>query len=221
MAADQWISSGRRLPSGAIANRLIRKSDLWQILDTTSNCYVLIVKLALIERWFENKLIVEGIFAPYETNKKQFYIFQANPGSLVTTVNSGPYTKDYYQAKSFAYAFRKAVKELGIDSLNDALYIEQHLLLLPTFTDSEGYDEKTVFGTWLSGGVRISIDSFQRFNELLGWLPNDKVRALIETAGYTPPKMSIPSELAVREENERFNVGSRVKRALYEFGPIS
>ena len=85
-------------------------------------------------------------------------------------------------------------------SFHDAIYVEQFSRLLPTWGDETFVDDKIVLGTWLTGGVVLSSDSFQRLVSLSGWLSPEDLKDTVNTAGL---KVPVDGEILTRRKAPR------------------
>ena len=45
--------------------------------------------------------------------------------------------------------------------------------------------DDTVFGSWLTGGVPVSVQSFRRLHAFMGWMGSEHLHEVIETAGFS------------------------------------
>jgi cell division protease FtsH len=56
-----------------------------------------------------------------------------------------------------------------------------------------------VFGCWLTGGVPISVQSFQRLHSLMSWMDSRHLREVIEKAGFSASETGARVQSQVRE----------------------
>jgi cell division protease FtsH len=65
--------------------------------------------------------------------------------------------------------------------------VEQYSRLLPAWTLTPHVDDEVVLGTWITGGVVISTESFRRLTNLTGWMPAGDLAEIIKAAGFSVP----------------------------------
>jgi SpoVK/Ycf46/Vps4 family AAA+-type ATPase len=65
--------------------------------------------------------------------------------------------------------------------------VEQYSRLLPVWTLTPHVDDEVVLGTWITGGVVISTESFRRLTNLTGWMPAGDLAEIVKAAGFTVP----------------------------------
>lgn len=184
MGLDIWLPKGWILPNGSKVRKIVSSGDLWQILLLGSDSFLLVVKPELLMKWVSFDLINANLFETIDIQGKIFKVFISKYGYLISSIEQGPYPNNNIQGRAFAIALRESRKASGTLSLHDAVYIEQISRLLPTFTLTDGFDDQTVLGTWLTAGVRISISSHRRLYELLRWMEAKEVDAIINEAGF-------------------------------------
>lgn len=172
------------MPDGSKSGRFIVGSDEWQLFHTSYDGIALIVRASLFNRW-GTELLVSNMFKPFSIDNSQYYLYVEKQGYMVSSVQKGPYLHTSTEAHAFAIALRETRRVLGTTPLHDALYIERISRLLPTFTQTESYDDQTVLGTWLSAGVHISTKSFRRLCKLLSWMDSNEVESIINDAGFS------------------------------------
>lgn len=200
MNEKQWLIRGTILPDGSKIKRLVAFSEEWQILSTSFDSFVLTAKPKLYEKWVAERLIPESLFDLLPTGDVVYRVFIGKHGSMISSVESGPYSKICSEAKAFAVALRETRKIVGNVSLHDAVYLEQISRLLPAYTISESFDDQTLLGTWLSAGVSISIQSFSRLCKLLEWMDVKEVADIIEDAGFTAPSGTYLTKSRINED---------------------
>ena len=178
------LPQGFILPDGTRRGRILAGTDIWQIIMTSAECSALIVVQPLYEKWIDDNLIGENLFKAIDFANSKYFIFVSGNDYIISSVQYGPYPVTNYEAHAFAIALRKSRKIISIP-LHDALFIEQFSLLLPTYTNIDVFDDMISLGTWLSGGVRISVASSRRLCELVMWMSKREVKSIIEEAGFS------------------------------------
>lgn len=179
-----WLPRGFILSDGLRISKLIAFSDMWQIYYVNNESYTLVVKPNLLERWMVSGLIFANEFIRITAEGKRLYAFIGKKGYMISSVQNGPYPTTNIEANTFAAALRETRNVIENVPLHDALYIEQIVRLLPTYSFTEKLDDKTVLGIWITGGVSISADSFRRLSILLNWMGTDGLKRIITEAGF-------------------------------------
>ena len=85
---------------------------------------------------------------------------------------------------AFAFALKESRKLSEEASFHDAIYVEQYSRLLPAWTLTPHVDDEVVLGTWITGGVVISTESFRRLTNLTGWMPAGDLAEIVKAAGF-------------------------------------
>lgn len=183
MTNGEWLERGALLPDGSRYSAPAARGEAWQILDTSAGGSALLVLPGLPERWAELGLIPPDAFRETGGGPQAYPVYLAGPGRLISAVQAGPYPGSFAQAMAFATALRNTRAKLPDVPLHDAVYVEQLGRLLPVFSGTPPLDDPTVLGTWLSRGVRVSADSFDRLCGLLGWMDRQAVEELVDEAG--------------------------------------
>lgn len=206
MAKDLWLPKGFTLPNGARLQSLIYSGDAWQIYETTGSSNVLLCRPDLARRWFEGGFLDEALTDAVSFGPERFCSLSSHKRYSLAPVENGegPETKE--DALAFALAL-KASRQVNRDvSFHDAVYVEQYSRLLPSWTLTPHLPDEVVLGTWMTGGVVISTDSFRRLTNLIGWMSADDVAEVIRAAGLVAPKESdhhATSTFTVRGHAER------------------
>ncbi|MDD4767081.1 MAG: ATP-binding protein [Desulfotomaculaceae bacterium] len=222
MDTRQWLPRGTELADRSKVKKILAFGRQWQIMDTSCDSQVLIVLPQLLGKWAKAGIITPDIFATVNFDQMEYGVFLGKHGYIISSVANGPYPSTYIEALAFAISLRETRKLIGDVSLHDAIYIEQISKILPTYTISEMADDKTVLGTWLTGGVSISTDSFRRLSKLLEWMGSREVANIICEAGFSINNNNLSGaktlldEKANRHENIELNPGlvSGVKFSL-------
>lgn len=184
MGIKQWLPRGAVLPDNSKVKRMLTFGIQWQIFSTSHDSQALIVVPQLIEKWAKADIISPDSFKKIDFEHQEYGVFISKHGYMISSVTNGPYPGNYIEALAFAIALRETRNLIGEVSLHDAIYIEQISKLLPTYTISERAEDHTVLGTWLTGGVAISTNSYRRLCKLLEWMDAHEVAIIISEAGF-------------------------------------
>jgi hypothetical protein len=187
MLKDLWLPKGFELPDGYNIRSLICSGVEWQIFDTNVSNNVLLTTPELARKWFELGFLDESMFGQVAFGKKSFRCFSSNKKYTLSAVENGKFPESKLDALAFAFAL-KASRKLSKDaSFHDAIYVEQYSRILPVWTLTPHVEDEVVLGSWISGGVAVSTESFRRLTKLTGWMPVDDLCEIIEAAGFSIP----------------------------------
>lgn len=184
MPEESWLPRGFELKNGARCGPLAASGEAWQIIKLGDGGSALAARPELAEKWVSGAQADKALFDRVSSGDEVFLVFQSGSGRMISSVRQGPYPERAAQAMRFAAALRKARQAMPEIPLDDALFLEQPQLLLPTYTGGGGWDDRTVLGTWLSGGVIVSAAYFDRLCRLLGWLDPVQVDRIVSEAAY-------------------------------------
>lgn len=167
----------------AIHSLLFAGKD-WQIYGTDGSENVVVARQELVKKWIDADFLDASLFTFIKFGSGSFSFFSSRKGYVLEPVEDGnaPGNKD--DALAFAYALRNSRGLSGDASFHDAIYVEQYSRLLPTWTLTSAVTDDIVLGTWISGGVIISTDSFRRLSALAGWMSSTDLREVISAAGF-------------------------------------
>jgi cell division protease FtsH len=203
---DPWLPIGLHLPTGVVAGRMLYGGERWQVLDAGAGQKTLLVDEGLALRWFECGLLGEGQMSPLQNGPQRILCLLGAPSYVLAPVREAPSPEDISGALSFAGAMGASREKVVDAPLHDALFVEQFTRLLPTWTLTASIDDATVLGTWLTGGVRVSMKSTRRLQSLVPYLSEDELRKVAIEARLT---VGAPSSLIVHSAGEE---GPRTSR---------
>ncbi|MDA3821086.1 MAG: hypothetical protein PF450_00535, partial [Bacteroidales bacterium] len=187
MTKDLWLPRGYELADGSMIRSLLFLGEDWQIFDTNGSSNILLVCHELAQKWNDNSFLSGSIFGETKLGAASFKFLSSHKKYSLYPVESGKSPETKVDAIAFSFALKES-RKLAFDvSFHDAIYVEQYSRLLPTWTLTSQVDDKVVLGTWITGGVEISIDSFRRLRSLTGWMPAGDLVEIVETAGFIVP----------------------------------
>lgn len=208
---DQLLPRGCYISGEKRIKKMIAEGSNWQIYSTNLDSYVLAVTPELYSRWISEYSLPDGVFL--RDTFPSCRVFAGSGSYLVSSLEQGPYPENTSQIEAFSIAFRHAVNRYqGLD-FHDAIYIEEYSLLLPVSFEKGPADNKLAYGQWLTGGIGVSIDSIERINEIMSWLPEGALIKFAEAAGFEVTLVEEQTEensveakivAAPNEQNERF-----------------
>jgi cell division protease FtsH len=182
LTRDSWFPIGFALPGGGSCGRCILHGRGWQILEISTGGRVLIVSEDLALKWIDGALIDRNLLEVIDFGPRRYYGLVCGKNHALAPVSDSPSPNTKAEAQAFAVAFRATRAIDGQTPLEDAIYVEKISRLLPTY-GANGSADDVVLGRWLTGGVNISVQSFERLHQVVSWLPQESLKSVIETAG--------------------------------------
>lgn len=144
--------------------KLILNDDNFQLYYTNLNTFVIFTTKEMVDYW-TREFEIENVFNYWDSD---IYFYVSHKQSLISSLEKGPFPINRYQLEDFAIAY------MGIDhnvSIEKSLFIEELTLILPNKDVDITMDNETVFGYWLTGGSKISIENTNSIEEKVKWLP--------------------------------------------------
>ena len=187
MAKESWLPKGYELPDGSKIRSLLYSGDEWQVFDTNESNNILLTRPELARKWNECGFLDETLFGDVSFGTESFQSLSSHKKYTLAPVDSGKSPESKSDALAFAFALKESRKLSEDASFHDSVYVEQYSRLLPTWTLTSYLDDEVVLGTWITGGVVISTESFRRLTNLTGWMPAGDLAEIIKTAGFTVP----------------------------------
>jgi cell division protease FtsH len=210
MAKDLWLPKGYELPDGSIIRSPLYSGEEWQIIDTNGSSNILLTRPELARKWHECDFLDESLFGDISFGTESFRSLSSHKKYTLTPVEHGKSPTSKVDALAFAIALKGARKLSKDISFHDAVYVEQYSMLLPTWTLTPYIDDEVVLGTWITGGVVISTESFRRLTKLTGCMSADDLAEIIKAAGFAVPADACL--LAKRNSASQFKTG--IKAAI-------
>lgn len=187
MAKDLWLPQGYELADGAKVRTLRFSGEDWQVFDTDGSDCLLLAKSELVQKWNAAGLLDESLFGEIAFGGVSFQSLLSHKRYALSPVEGGKSPDSKVDAIAFSSAL-KGSREFSSDvAFHDAVYVEQYSRLLPTWTLTPQVNDEVVLGTWLTGGVVVSTDSFRRLRNLTGWMPAYDLIDIITAAGLVVP----------------------------------
>ncbi len=187
MAKDLWLPKGYELADGSKIRSLLYSGDDWQVFATNSANNILFTRLELAAKWNESGFLDESLLGEFTFGTESFRSLISHKKYALASVENGKSPESMVDALAFAFALKESRKLSGDASFHDAIYVEQYSRLLPTWTLTPHVDDEVILGTWVTGGVVISTDSFRRLTNLTGWMPASNLAEIIKAAGFNVP----------------------------------
>lgn len=176
-----------------------------QIYETNKNIYVLAVTGEILDFWINNFNVSKNMFIKQDCDN--IFIFVSSDNYLISSLSDGPFPMSESELEAFALTYKSFITQYPNISIKGAVYIEEYSLILPIInnidTDS---NNKIIFGKWVSNGVEISADDFQRLSELVGWVDKANLYKYVELAGF---ELDVKEKKLFKEPNIKQEIRSR------------
>lgn len=187
MSNERWFPIKYELLDGTKLGKLVASGGNWQIYRVDQKNEILTAETSLAERWVSEGLIHQSALVSFSFGEVNYVAIESGEEQQLTPVSefNSPETKT--DAEAFAVSLRDTRRVAPNTPLHDAIYVERFSRLLPTWTVSEKVADQEILGRWLTGGVSVSASSFRRLSNLLGWLDEEDVKEVIQSAGFTVP----------------------------------
>lgn len=216
MPLDSWLPVGLSLPDGAKVRIALHEGCDWQIFEAQGGGYALVVKESLHQRWIDSKLIDPGVFAQFSFGGDNLYEASCGTGHVLSPITAckSPDTKN--EALAFADALR-ATRQIDPEcAFQDAIYVEKLSRFLPTYSLTARVPDDVVLGSWITGGVPVSVTAFRRLRVLVSWLGEQNLREVVQRAGFTVPATSGRTRAAEKVADAKAQPGEEAKDAVPE-----
>ncbi|TKB26487.1 ATP-binding protein [Desulfopila sp. IMCC35006] len=187
MAKDLWLPKGYELTDGSKIRSLLFSGDGWQIFDTNGSDNILLARRDLVEKWSESDFLSASLFGEITFGAASFRSLSSHKKYALAPVESGKSPDSKVDAIAFSFALKESRKLSTDASFHDSIYIEQYSRLLPTWTLTPHVEDEVVLGTWITGGVVVSTESFRRLTTLTGWMPAGDLAEIVKAAGFHVP----------------------------------
>lgn len=197
MRAENWLPRGFVLPNDSKIGKKLYADKNWQLYVTGNKGYSLAISQQLYAFWKEFDILPAGLFKEINLGNSVIFVSVCEPPSIIGSVRFGPFPESYEDAVNFAKALRMSRAKIQNYDFSNGLYFEKNSIILPdvnAFNQSDAQDQAALC-RWLSSGVELSLDKFDRLCEIATWLPSSKLSDIIAEAGYC-----IPDDVVIRIE---------------------
>ncbi|HQH70975.1 MAG TPA: ATP-binding protein, partial [bacterium] len=188
MPKDRWLPVGLSLPDGVRLRALLHAGPSWQIYQTDPPGRVFVAEPPLVSRWVSTRLMEEGLFSSIPFGSDEYSVMCSNESHTLAPIAESSSPGSKAEALSMAAALRETRKIAPDAPLQDAIFVEQYSRLLPTWSITERVPDDIVLGAWLTGGVAVSVLSFRRLSQLMGWMSPEHLRDIVTAAGFALPR---------------------------------
>ena len=187
MAKDLWLPKGYELADGSKIRMLLFSGEDWQIFNTQGAGSIMIVRPELAQKWCEAGFIDEALLGSMTFGSASFRSLSSQKKYVLAPVEHGESPDNKVDAIAFSFALKESRKLSENASFHDSIYVEQYSRLLPTWTLTPHIKDEMVLGTWITGGVVISTESFRRLSNLAGWMSPSDLAEIVTAAGFHVP----------------------------------
>lgn len=179
---DQWFPIGHKLVDDKICKKLLYQGEFWQIYQLNDQSYSLIVKYELLNKWSYVGLIDTNVFSEVKYSSSSYLSLISDNRYTLAPVPDCAMPETKADIQSFASALKGSRSIEKDASYHDAIYVEKYSRLLPVWSLTESVNDDVVIGSWITGGVKISVSSFRRFKSLTPWLDKSDLQDIIRYA---------------------------------------
>lgn len=204
MSTDPWLPIGFQIARGVGAGRVMHSGPGWQIVKADGGGLVLLIRGTLLHRWFQDRLLDEAEVLKVTFGENRMGAILSERSFALAPLDRCASPRDKVEALSFAAAMRQTRARYRDGSLERALYVEKLSRILPTHAEDALAGDALVLGSWLTGGLRVSVDPMSNVQNLLSWMSVDQLADVIRAAGLEPTgAMLIPRAEAEAAEFAR------------------
>lgn len=195
---------GFTTPDGERVRLALQEGMDWQIYESQSGNRILVAKDSLAKRWFESELVDASQFQAFQFGGESYFEYSSGNEYELSPIGDCKSPQDKNQALSFSSSLKNTRAIDSVSPLHDAIYVERLSRLLPTFSLSPALSDDVVFGSWLTGGVPVSVESFRRLRTFMGWLGANHLQEVIVSGGYqVNEKVIAPSRTKTSAEKNQ------------------
>lgn len=157
MVDDRWLPLDYVLVDGNHIRSLYVRGPAWQLYTTAEDGQALAVSAELYGRWHDLEWIESGLFEEAEIPNGVVYVICARAGTMLSSLNFGPYPHNRRQAMDFIRALKRSIDRMGSFRLDNAVYIASFSLILATEFKEPSVGTALAAGRFLTGGVDIPV----------------------------------------------------------------
>jgi cell division protease FtsH len=204
---DAWLPLGQSLPGGQQSRAILFDAPDWQIYETASGGRALIAKAGVVDSWIAAGIVDSNAFSSLSFGDQDLRSFTSPPGTSLYPLSQADPPRDKKDALAFIAAMTATRAVDAKSPLQDALYAQAISRLLPTNALAAPVGDDVVLGTWLTGGVPVSVLSTRRLHSLVGWMGRQHLDDVVARAGFTPG--SDEAKKGGAAANKRFSLAGR------------
>ena len=198
---NQFLPRGYKISPETRIRKMIADGQDWQIYLTNIDTHVLAVTPELYQIWINDYSLPEGLFE--DSDSGEYKVLASSGDYLISSLKEGPFPGNYGQVEAFSIAFKTALDLFSNENIQDAIYIEEYSLLLPASFDDAPEEADVVYGKWLTGGIGVSIRSFDRVAKIMNWLPKEALKKSAQLAGFDIPDSEKEADVKTAEDVDK------------------
>ena len=195
---------GFEFPDGQKYKKVVHSEVNFQIVETENGTRYLVATEYLSDIWLERGLIGVHSLSNFSFGEKLFRLISAGVDYRMSLVSDAESSFSKVDALAFALALKET---RGVDKdvpLQDAIYVEKLSRLLPTFSLTTAVSDDILLGTWLTGGVNVSVHSIRRLKQLVGIrYTASELGEILRVGGFETNKNQIEEQSKVSPANQR------------------
>ena len=194
---DQWLVRGTCIDEQNRIKKMICSGSLWQLYETNNEQNVLAVEDELFSYWNENYTSFDELFKTIEG----YHVLCSSKGYIIASLAHGPFPEKEVQVIAFAQTVENYLRNKG-NYISDGLYIEEYSAILPGSKEHASEPLPLTMGRWIAGGVGVSVESFDRFSDVVSWIPKERLYKYIALTGIEVDSNMIPELKRLGDEPE-------------------
>ena len=205
---ERWLPVDQPLADGNHIRSLYVRGRSWQLYTTAEDGQALAVEDGLYERWLSLNWVEPGLFEDIGSEHGTLHVISARAGTLISSLNYGPYPHQRSQALDFVKALRRSLDRMGSIPLRDAVYIERFALILAAGSgEEEEISVNQAAGRFLTGGIDVPLSAVPLVLQYAPYLTESDVNQMLDrlslsrdegAAGVLAGK---PAEKAIRKND--------------------
>ena len=186
MTEDRWLPLDYILSDGNHVRSVYVRGGSWQLYTTAEDGQALAVSEELYSFWENQEWVEEGLFEMVPITEGRVYVISARAGSMLSSLNFGPYPHNRQQAMEFIRALRRSLERMGPLRLENAVYVANFSLVLSTDTGApSAYGADQAAGRFLTGGVDVRLSNIRAILLYAPYLTESDINQMLDMLHLT------------------------------------
>ncbi|MBN8918166.1 ATP-binding protein [Xanthobacter autotrophicus] len=186
MPLDAWLPIGFDIAGRAKAGSVLLSGKDWQIVKADGEDRLLLMRGELLRGWLGNRLLDEADVLRIRFGSNEMGAILNEPSFSLAPLDQCASPRNKVEALSFATSLRETRVRYPDGSLGHGLYVEKLSRILPACTEDALLVDELVLGSWLTGGLRVSVNPMSGIQNLLSWMSVEQLADVIRAAGLEP-----------------------------------
>lgn len=186
MSLDAWLPIGFSISGTTKVGRVLSAGEDWQLVQTSDDGRALLMRGPSLQRWLDSGVLTGNACVQVRYGAAAWSAILSGSGFMLARLDRCASPGDKSEALAFASAIRETRKLDPETSLQNGLYVERLSRILPTYEPDADADDDLVLGSWLTGGLRVSVAPISKIQHLLSWLSPDGLADVVRASGLTP-----------------------------------